>query len=69
MEGGKHVVEDAGVHDAVEVEDADVAGKELEDGRHINWSRLLGVVRNASGTLAGGMLHQFHNGRIVIIQG
>ena len=66
---GEHVVEDAGVHGAVEVDDADVAGEELEDGRHVYWRRRLGVVRNGSGKRAVGRLQRFVHDKVVLIQG
>lgn len=67
-EEGEHVVEDASVHDAVEVNDADVAGEELEDGRHIRLGRRPGVFRAASGKRVVGMWHRFVHGRVVIVQ-
>ena len=36
-EEGARVCEQVGVHDAVQVDEADVAGQKLEDGGHVGW--------------------------------
>ena len=68
-EEGEHVVEDAFVHYAVEVDDVHVAGEKLEDGGHVDWGRRFGVVGAAGGKLAEEMLRRLVPGMVVMVQG
>ena len=44
------------MHDVVQLDDVDIASKELEDGRDIIWERRFGTVNGRAGVY---MLHSF----------
>ena len=68
-EEGKEVVEKSYVHDAVKVDDAQVAGKKLEHSCHISWWRRFGVVKATIGKLAAGILPGFIHSKVILIRG